>query len=164
MCNQRLTPKYTSPYPQRKKPRKRRDSVSPTPSAKSNAGTAYSQIKRPYQSGGVCISYSKGHAKAWEYVSPTQEATPQPVSPYPQLKRTPGSVRHTQLKRPRKSIGVGIPMCHTKTRESVLPTQKATLNRRSPYAVIESQTEVHKSVSPTQRATQKCGSPHPQAK
>ena len=42
---------------------------------------------------GVCVPNPRGHAKAWESISPTQGATPKRGSPYPQLKGPCQSVR-----------------------------------------------------------------------
>ena len=71
---------------------------------------------------GVRIPNSRGQAKAWESVSPTQGATPKHGSPYPQLKE------------PRKSVGVRIPNSrgHAKAWDSVSPTRGATQKRGSP--------------------------------
>ena len=64
---------------------------------------------------GVRIPNSRGHAKVWESVSPTQGAMPKRESLYPPLKG------------PRQSVGVRIPNLrgHTEAWESVTPTQGA---------------------------------------
>ena len=86
----------------------------------------YPQFKGPCKSVGVRIPNSRGHAKVWESVSPTQGAMPKRGSLYPQLDR------------PRKSVGVRIPNStgHTKAWESVSPTRGAT-KCGSPYPQIE---------------------------
>ena len=75
----------------------------------------------------VHIPNSRGHAKAWESISPTREAMPKRGSPYPQLKG------------PRQSVGVQIPNSrgHAKAWESISPTRGATPKRGSPYPQLE---------------------------
>ena len=76
---------------------------------------------------GVRIPNPRGHAKAWESISPTPGATPKRGSPYPQLEG------------PHRSLGVRIPNSrgHAKAWESVSPTRGATPKHGSQYPQLE---------------------------
>ena len=67
---------------------------------------------QPRQSVGVLNPNSRGHAKVWESLSPTQGATPKPRSPYPH------------------SIG------HAKAWESLTPTQGAIIGGNGHFASL----------------------------
>ena len=81
----------------------------------------------PHRSVGVHIPNSRGHTEAWEFISPTQGATPKMESPYPQLRG------------PHRSVGVHIPNSrgHTEVWESISSTQGATPKCGSPYPQLQ---------------------------
>ena len=120
----------------------------------------------------------KSWTEAWESISPTQGATPERGSPYPQLKgphqsvvvHSPNSRGHTGAWESISPNSRG----HTKVWESISPTRGATVKHGTPYPQLKGRnwsagvhipnsrghTETWVPTSPTRRAKLKHGTPY----